>query len=123
MEDKAAVDSGVVFCAKRNGTVERVTADDITIRAEDGTKDVYHLIKFKRSNQGTCVNQRPIVDVGELVNAGDVIADGPATSGGEISLGKNALIGFTPTLPLSEPVWSIRLPSTQALLSALSATV
>ena len=94
MEYKAAVDSGVVVCAKRNGTVERVTADDITIRAEDGTKDVYHLIKFKRSNQGTCVNQRPIVDVGELVNAGDVIADGPATSGGEISLGKNALIGF-----------------------------
>ena len=94
MEYKAAVDSGVVVCAKRNGTVERVTADDITVRAEDGTKDVYHLIKFKRSNQGTCVNQRPIVDVGELVNAGDVIADGPATSGGEISLGKNALIGF-----------------------------
>ena len=94
MEYKAAVDSGVVVCAKRNGTVERVTADDITIRAEDGTKDVYHLIKFKRSNQGTCVNQRPIVDVGELVNAGDVIADGPATSGGEISLGKNALVGF-----------------------------
>ena len=94
MEYKAAVDSGVVVCAKRNGTVERVTADDITIRAEDGTKDVYHLIKFKRSNQGTCVNQRPIVNVGELVNAGDVIADGPATSGGEISLGKNALIGF-----------------------------
>ena len=94
MEYKAAVDSGVVVCAKRNGTVERVTADDITIRAEDGTKDVYHLIKFKRSNQGTCVNQRPIVDVGELVNVGDVIADGPATSGGEISLGKNALIGF-----------------------------
>ena len=94
MEYKAAVDSGVVVCAKRNGTVERVTADDITIRAEDGTKDVYHLIKFKRSNQGTCVNQRPIVDVGELVNTGDVIADGPATSGGEISLGKNALIGF-----------------------------
>ena len=94
MEYKAAVDSGVVVCAKRSGTVERVTADDITVRAEDGTKDVYHLIKFKRSNQGTCVNQRPIVDVGELVNAGDVIADGPATSGGEISLGKNALIGF-----------------------------
>ena len=94
MEYKAAVDSGVVVCAKRSGTVERVTADDITVRAEDGTKDVYHLIKFKRSNQGTCVNQRPIVDVGELVNAGDVIADGPATSGGEISLGKNELIGF-----------------------------
>ena len=94
MEYKAAVDSGVVVCAKRSGTVERVTADDITVRAEDGTKDVYHLIKFKRSNQGNCVNQRPIVDVGELVNAGDVIADGPATSGGEISLGKNALIGF-----------------------------
>ena len=94
MEYKAAVDSGVVVCAKKAGTVERVTADDITIRATDGSKDVYHLIKFKRSNQGTCVNQRPIVNVGDLVEEGEVIADGPATSNGEISLGKNALIGF-----------------------------
>ena len=94
MEYKAAVDSGVVVCAKKAGVVERVTADDITVRYEDGSKDVYHLIKFKRSNQGTCVNQRPIVDVGEVITEGQVIADGPATSGGEISLGKNALIGF-----------------------------
>ena len=94
MEYRAAVDSGVVVCAKRAGTCERVTADEITVRAHDGTKDVYHLIKFKRSNQGTCVNQRPIVDVGDLIEEGEVIADGPATSNGEISLGKNALIGF-----------------------------
>jgi len=94
MEYKAAVDSGVVICAKEAGVVERVTADDITIRREDGTKDNYHLIKFKRSNQSTCVNQRPIVSCDEYVEKGQVIADGPATSNGEISLGKNALIGF-----------------------------
>ena len=94
MEYKAAVDSGAVVVAKRDGIVERVGGDEIVIRAEDGTKDVYHLIKFKRSNQGTCVNQKPIVVVGQSVLAGSVIADGPATSNGEISLGKNALIGF-----------------------------
>ena len=94
MEYKAAVDSGVVVCARNAGTVERVSADEITIREENGEKRTYHLIKFKRSNQGTCVNQRPIVDVGDVVKEGDVIADGPATSNGEISLGKNALIGF-----------------------------
>ena len=94
MEYKAAVDSGVCIVAKSSGTVERVTADDITLITDDGRKEVYTLIKFKRSNQGTCVNQRPIVDVGERVEAGDVIADGPATSNGEIALGKNALIGF-----------------------------
>ncbi|MBR6557880.1 MAG: DNA-directed RNA polymerase subunit beta [Clostridia bacterium] len=94
MEYKAAVDSGVVICAKEAGIVERVTADDITIRREDGTKDNYHLIKFKRSNQSTCVNQRPIVSCDEYVEKGQVIADGPATDNGEIALGKNALIGF-----------------------------
>ena len=94
MEYKAAVDSGVVVCAKEAGTVERVSADEITIRTDSGRKDVYHLIKFKRSNQGTCVNQRPIVEQGEHVEKGRVIADGPATANGEISLGKNALIGF-----------------------------
>ncbi len=94
MEYKAAVDSGVVVCAKEAGTVERVTADEIIIRTDDGRKDVYHLIKFKRSNQSTCINQKPIVDFGEYVEKGQVIADGPATQGGEISLGKNALIGF-----------------------------
>ena len=94
MEYKAAVDSGVVVCAKETGTVEKVCADEIIIRTDDGRKDVYHLIKFKRSNQSTCINQIPIVDCGERVEKGQVIADGPATSGGEISLGKNALIGF-----------------------------
>ena len=94
MEYKAAVDSGVVVCAKESGLVERVCADEIIIRTDDGRKDVYHLIKFKRSNQSTCINQIPIVDCGEYVTKGQVIADGPATSGGEISLGKNALIGF-----------------------------
>ncbi len=94
MEYKAAVDSGVVVCAKESGYVEKVTADDITICQDNGKKDVYHLIKFKRSNQGTCVNQRPIVSVGDYIEKGEVIADGPATSNGEIALGKNALIGF-----------------------------
>ena len=94
MEYKAAVDSGVCVLAKSAGTVERVTADDITIITDDGRKEVYTMIKFKRSNQGTCVNQRPIVNVGDRVEKGDVIADGPATANGEIALGKNALIGF-----------------------------
>ncbi len=94
MEYKAAVDSGVCVLAKNGGIAERVTADEIVIRLEDGTKDAYHLIKFKRSNQGTCINQKPIVSEGETVEKGQVIADGPATCHGEISLGKNALIGF-----------------------------
>ncbi len=94
MEYKAAVDSGVVVVAKYAGTVERVDANSITIVREDGRKDVYNLIKFKRSNQSNCVNQKPIVKRGQQVEAGEVIADGPATSNGEISLGKNALIGF-----------------------------
>ncbi len=94
MEYKAAVDSGVVICAKEAGIVERVCADEIRIRENDGTATTYHLTKFKRSNQGTCINQRPIVVLGESVEKGQVIADGPATSGGEIALGKNALIGF-----------------------------
>ena len=94
MEYKAAVDSGVVVCAKEAGVVEKASGDTIVIREEDGNRRTYHLIKFKRSNQGTCVNQRPIVFKGETVTKGQVIADGPATSNGEISLGKNALIGF-----------------------------
>jgi DNA-directed RNA polymerase subunit beta len=94
MEYKAAVDSGVVICAREGGTVEKVTADEITIRTDNGKKDVYHLIKFKRSNQGTCINQRPIVNKGDIIEQKQVIADGPATSNGEIALGKNALIGF-----------------------------
>ena len=94
MEYKAAVDSGVVVTARRSGIVERVQADQIIVACEDGIKDVYSLIKFKRTNQGTCFNQRPIVSRGDRVEQGQVIADGPATSDGEISLGKNALIGF-----------------------------
>ena len=94
MEYKAAVDSGVVVVAKNAGVVERVDANSITILCDDGHKDVYELIKFKRSNQSNCVNQKPIVRRGQKIAAGEVIADGPATANGEISLGKNALIGF-----------------------------
>ncbi len=94
MEHKAALDSGVVVIAERAGYVDRVQADRIVIASEDGTKKIYDLIKFKRTNQGTCFNQRPVVKKGDYVEAGQVIADGPATSNGEVSLGKNALIGF-----------------------------
>ena len=94
MEYKAAVDSGTVVVAKEGGVVERAAGDEIVILTDSGRKEVYHLIKFKRSNQGTCVNQRPLVNEGDRVVAGQVLADGPATSNGEISLGKNALIGF-----------------------------
>ena len=94
MEYKAAVDSGTVVLAKRAGTVTQVDAKTIAITTADGEVDTYELIKYMRSNQGTCINQRPIVDLGQEIEAGEVIADGPATSNGEISLGKNALIGF-----------------------------
>ena len=94
MEYKAAVDSGVVVLAKRAGEVTYVSADYIKIRATNGEIDEYKLIKFLRSNHGTCINQRPIVAVGQKVKEHEVIADGPATSNGEISLGRNALIGF-----------------------------
>ena len=94
MEYKAAVDSGTVVLAKRAGMVTQVDAKTIGITTADGEIDTYELIKFMRSNQGTCINQRPIVSLGQEIEAGEVIADGPATSNGEISLGKNALIGF-----------------------------
>ena len=94
MEYKAAVDSGVVVLAKRAGEVIFVSADYIKIRAKNGEIDEYKLIKFLRSNHGTCINQRPVVAVGQQVEEHEVIADGPATNGGEISLGRNALIGF-----------------------------
>ncbi|MBQ8794465.1 MAG: DNA-directed RNA polymerase subunit beta, partial [Clostridia bacterium] len=94
MEYKAAVDSGVVVLAKRPGVVTYVSADIIKIRAKNGEIDEYNLIKFLRSNHGTCINQKPIVSVGDTVEEKQVIADGPATSNGEISLGRNALIGF-----------------------------
>ncbi len=94
MEYKAAVDSGVVVLAKRGGIVQKVSAKKVEVLTDNGETDVYELIKFMRSNQGTCINQRPVVEIGERIEAGDVVADGPATSQGEISLGKNALVGF-----------------------------
>ena len=94
MERKAAVDSGVCVLSKKDGVVERSTSKEIVIRNDDNTRDTYRLQKFVRSNQGTCINQRTIVKKGERVRAGDVIADGPSTSGGELALGKNPLIGF-----------------------------
>lgn len=94
MEYKAAVDSGVVIICRESGVAEKVTADEIIIRTDSGRKDEYRLTKFKRTNQGTCINQRPIINEGEYIDAGRVIADGPATCNGEFSLGKNALIGF-----------------------------
>ena len=94
MEVKAAVDSGVCVVAEEAGTVESSTSTEIVIRQEDGTKKSYKLTKFQRSNQSNCYNQRPIVDKGDVVEKGQVIADGPSTSGGEMALGKNPLIGF-----------------------------
>ena len=94
MEAKAAVDSGVCVTAKKSGTVECAASKEIIIKNDDGTRDVYHLTKFMRSNQSNCYNQRPIVSKGEHVETGDVIADGPSTSQGELALGKNPLIGF-----------------------------
>ena len=94
MEVKAAVDSGVCAIAEQDGVVESSTSTEIVIRHDDGTKESHKLIKFQRSNQSNCYNQRPIVDKGERVTAGQVIADGPSTSGGEMALGKNPLIGF-----------------------------
>ena len=94
MEYKAAYDSGVVVIAKRGGTVVALDADTIEIKTKSGEIDKYELTKFSGSNQGTCINQRPIVSLHQEIKDGQVIADGPATCNGEISLGKNALIGF-----------------------------
>ena len=94
MEMKAAVDSGNCVVAKEGGVVERMESDRIIIKKSDGNRDEYKLAKFVRSNQGTCMNQRPIVNKGDVIEKGQVIADGPSTSGGEIALGKNPLIGF-----------------------------
>ena len=94
MEVKAAVDSGVCVVAEQGGEVESSTSKEIVIRHEDGTKRTYKLTKFQRSNQSNCYNQRPIVNKGDVIEAGQVIADGPSTSGGEMALGKNPLIGF-----------------------------
>ena len=94
MEYKAAADSGIVVLAAEDGTVSHVNARSISIVDRNGVEHVYHLTKFQRSNQGTCLNQRPIVRKGMKVSKGDVIADGASTDGGEIALGRNILIGF-----------------------------
>ncbi len=94
MERKAAVDSGNCVLATASGTVEKISSNEIIIREDSGAKKTYKLEKFARSNQGTCMNQRPIINCGDHVEAGTVLADGPCTSNGEIALGKNPLIGF-----------------------------
>ena len=94
METKTAVDSGVCVVAKKSGTIEKSESNQITMKNDDGTRDVYKLTKFSRSNQSNCYNQRPIVFKGDHVEAGEVIADGPSTANGELALGKNPLIGF-----------------------------
>lgn len=96
MEDKVAKDSGAVVVARNAGTVVRVTGDEIRIKTDDGHLDSYELLKFKRSNQGSCINQRPMVRRGDRVEKGDVIADGPSTEMGELALGRNTLIAFMP---------------------------
>ena len=96
MEFKTALDSGVLVVAKNPGVVERVSAREIVIRTGAGGRDIYHLMKFERSNQGTCINQRPLVRKDMRVNAGDVIADGPSTDKGELALGRNVLVAFMP---------------------------
>ncbi|MCC0705277.1 DNA-directed RNA polymerase subunit beta [Clostridioides sp. ES-S-0049-02] len=94
IEYRAAKDSGAVVVARNSGIAERVTADEIIIKREDGNRDRYNLLKFKRSNSGTCINQTPIITKGEQIVQGDVIADGPATDLGEVALGRNCLIAF-----------------------------
>ncbi|WP_042278216.1 DNA-directed RNA polymerase subunit beta [[Clostridium] dakarense] len=94
VEYRAAKDSGAVVVAKHSGVAERVTADEIIIKREDGNRDKYKLLKFKRSNSGTCINQTPIINKGEQISQGDVIADGPATDLGEVALGRNCFIAF-----------------------------
>ncbi len=94
MEFKAAHDSGVVILAKESGVVDKVSGNEIVIKDEHGERHVYHLTKFARSNQGTCINQRPVVSAGQIIEKGDLLADGPSTEKGEIGLGRNALIGF-----------------------------
>ena len=94
IEYRAAKDSGVCVVAKSSGVVEKVTANEIVVKTSKGQKETYNLLKYKRSNQGTCINQRPIVKKGEKVKEGDILADGPSTDNGEIALGKNVLVGF-----------------------------
>jgi len=96
MEYRTALDSGVVVNAKRPGVVERVTADSVIVRTDSGDVDTYKLCKFSRSNQGTCMNQKPVVKAGDRLETGDLIADGPCTDQGELALGKNVLVAFMP---------------------------
>lgn len=96
IEGRVARDSGVVVVAKRSGVVERVTATEIVVHTDDGQRDEYRLLKFQRSNQGTYINQKPIVRKGQRVEAGQVIADGPSTDQGELALGRNVLVAFMP---------------------------
>ena len=94
MEYKAAKDSGVALLARKSGVVEKVSADEIVIRGHNGERDIYKMLKFTRSNQGTCINQKPIINRGEKVEKGMIIADGPSCEQGEIALGRNILVGF-----------------------------
>ncbi|MDA8195476.1 MAG: DNA-directed RNA polymerase subunit beta [Thermaerobacter sp.] len=96
MEAKAARDSGVVLISEKDGLVHRVSADQIVVKNYDHTISTYKLLKFTRSNQGTCINQKPIVQSGQMVRAGDIIADGPSTDRGELALGRNVLVAFMP---------------------------
>ena len=96
IEYKAAVDSGVCVLASHSGVVEKVTGEEIVVRTRSGSRDTYKLLKFKRSNQGTCINQRPIVSKGDKIVKGEVLADGPATNGGELSLGYNVIVAYMP---------------------------
>lgn len=96
LEHKAAKDSGAVVVCKKGGVVKKVNANQIVIQNNEGKLDTYDLMKFMRSNQGTCYNQRPIVRVGEIVEPDSIIADGPSTSQGELALGRNVLVAFMP---------------------------
>ena len=96
MEHRAAKDSGVCVVAENDGIVEFVSADRIVVKVDSMTRDTYPLTKYQRSNQGTCINQRPIVEIGDAVKSGDILADGPSTDNGELALGRNVLIGFMP---------------------------
>ncbi|ORW98221.1 DNA-directed RNA polymerase subunit beta [Mycolicibacter terrae] len=96
MELRAAIDAGDVIVADKTGVIEEVSADYITVMADDGTRQTYRMRKFNRSNHGTCANQRPIVDAGQRVEVGQVIADGPCTDNGEMALGKNLLVAIMP---------------------------
>jgi len=96
MEFKAARDSGAVVLAKEGGTVKKVSAQEVVVKGDQGGNSVYKLLKFRRSNQGTCVNQRPIVSLNERVEKGQILVDGPSTENGELALGKDVLVAFMP---------------------------